>query len=53
MTKDRITHVKILDNGDLYFVIDTGKRFAECVIEYDEETDDFIVTANDHPCGTI
>lgn len=49
----RITKVKLLDNGDLYFCIDDEKRFIECVIEYDTEKDKFLVRANDHICGEI
>lgn len=49
-----ISSVKMQEDGSLYFVAEASPkrgakvgRFMECVVEYDEETDQFRLMAND------
>ncbi len=49
----RIEKVQLDDDG-LYFTFTSESgRFIECLIEYDEETDELIIRGNDHILGTI
>jgi len=43
-----------LDEEGLYFAVQTDKRFCECAVQPTSDgNDEFEVTANDHPVGTI
>lgn len=43
-----------LDEDGLYFIFRSVLgRFVECMVEYDEETDELVVRGNDHIVGRI
>ena len=36
-------------HDELYFQLDCGNRYMECLIEFDDETREWVLTANDSP----
>lgn len=49
--KDQYISRVDLDDRGLYFVCDSGVRsgrFMECIVEYDEESEKWVLRANDH-----
>ena len=37
----------VLDDDGIHFVCDDGKRFMDCLIEYDEDEQMWVLKAND------